>query len=140
MGVPRRLVNGTSHRASAIRSFAEIRGTGAPIYIGGDFSDGVADGKNRAAGDEEPRSPLKPTRDSYPEGISLRADGVKASRQFRHKPTETVEFPHDGTIRPAEGAKARTVYSVWGRSGGIKLKGLRPLVRPHLARRGGHRS
>ena len=64
---------------------------------------------------------------------------MKASRNFRPKSTETGDFlrwgySSHGGCKSADGTCRRGKHEV------IKAKGLRPLIRMHMARRGGLRS
>ena len=77
--------------------------------------------------------------DAYPAGIPLSTVEIKSSRNFRPKSLEDGSFlcwdysSHAGCKAP-NGTCTRGKHEV------IKTKGLHPLIRMHLARRGGHRA
>ena len=77
--------------------------------------------------------------DAYPAGIPLSTVEIKSSRNFRPKSLEDGSFlcwdysSHAGCKAP-NGTCPRGKHEV------IKTKGLHPLIRMNLARRGGHRA
>ena len=96
----------------------------------------------RAAGESSPPDsvPLKTVKTTvYPAGLPLRPDEIQRARGHRPRSLEGGESlcwdfsSHAGCANP-ESSCARGKHEV------IKTRGLHPLIRMHLARRGGHKS
>ena len=94
--------------------------------------------KSRSAGEEDSEMPTKRPGEEYPAGMPLRQDEIKAARNPRPKSGETGDYsrwdfsPHSGCKAPADGRNG-------GRNELVKLNGLHPLIKMHMARRGGHK-
>ena len=103
------------------------------------LSAGMNTGKNRASGEDERKLQYKPNAEANQAGIPTLVEAIKESRNFRPKSTDAGEFlcwdfASHGGCKSADGICRRGKHEV------IKVKGLRPLIRMHMARRGGHRS